>query len=167
MMRCHAWTSALIQNQRPMLLTRRQILASSVAMAGAIRFLPTTHATAAPEPRTDKLPLTAGTRTRPLGAARARRDAVGGVGVNKIRYMTGAMMRSNKSDGLGNEYRPGGGSFAGAIARWARVGSSWPVWRLTEEVGENAPPVARRATRPACGSCGSRWANIRRSATGA
>src|SRR5207245_3840832 len=45
------------------LLTRRQILASGVAMAVAIPFLPITRATAAPEPRTAKLRLTAGIRT--------------------------------------------------------------------------------------------------------
>ena len=49
MMLFHAWTSALTENQRPMLLTRRQILASSVAMAGTIPFLPITRASAAPE----------------------------------------------------------------------------------------------------------------------
>jgi FtsP/CotA-like multicopper oxidase with cupredoxin domain len=43
--------------------TRRQILASGVALAGAIPLLPTTRALAAPEPRTAALRLTAGTRT--------------------------------------------------------------------------------------------------------
>src|SRR5712672_3300947 len=51
------------ENERPTLLTRRQILASGVAMAGAIPFLPVTRATAAPETRSAKLRLTAGTRT--------------------------------------------------------------------------------------------------------
>jgi FtsP/CotA-like multicopper oxidase with cupredoxin domain len=51
------------ENEKPTLLTRRQILASSVAMAGAIPFLQTPRATAAPEPRPAKLRLTAGTRT--------------------------------------------------------------------------------------------------------
>jgi FtsP/CotA-like multicopper oxidase with cupredoxin domain len=51
------------ENEKPTLLTRRQILASGVAMAGTIPLLRTTPATAAPETRTAKLRLTAGTRT--------------------------------------------------------------------------------------------------------
>src|SRR3981081_3387690 len=60
------------ENERPMLLTRRQVLASGCAMAGAIPFLPTTRATAAPESRTPKLPLTAGTRTLAVNGKPAR-----------------------------------------------------------------------------------------------
>src|SRR5258707_6807697 len=60
------------ENERPTLLTRRQILASGVAMAGAIPFLPTTRATAAPETRTAKLRLTAGTRTLDVNGKPAR-----------------------------------------------------------------------------------------------
>jgi FtsP/CotA-like multicopper oxidase with cupredoxin domain len=52
-----------MKNEKPTLLTRRQVLASGAAMAGTIPFLPTTRAAAAPEPRTGKLRLTAGTRT--------------------------------------------------------------------------------------------------------
>jgi FtsP/CotA-like multicopper oxidase with cupredoxin domain len=56
-----------------MLLTRRQVLASGTAMAGAIPFLPTTRAAAAaPEPRTGKLRLTAGTRTLAVNGKPAR-----------------------------------------------------------------------------------------------
>jgi FtsP/CotA-like multicopper oxidase with cupredoxin domain len=60
------------ENERPTFLTRRQILASGVAMAGAIPFLPTTRATAAPETRTAKLRLTAGTRTLAVNGKPAR-----------------------------------------------------------------------------------------------
>src|SRR3979490_1903177 len=60
------------ENERPTLLTRRKILASGVAMAGAIPFLPTTRATAAPESRTAKLRLTAGTRTLAVNGKPAR-----------------------------------------------------------------------------------------------
>jgi FtsP/CotA-like multicopper oxidase with cupredoxin domain len=52
--------------------TRRQILASGVALAGAIPFLPTTRALAAPEPRTAALRLTAGTRTLAVNGKPAR-----------------------------------------------------------------------------------------------
>ena len=54
------------------LLTRRQILASGVAMAVTIPFLPITRATAAPEPRTAKLRLTAGIRTLDVNGKPAR-----------------------------------------------------------------------------------------------
>src|SRR4051812_49105480 len=42
--------AAMRENEKPTLLTRRQILASGVAMAGAIPFMPTARAAAAPEP---------------------------------------------------------------------------------------------------------------------
>ncbi len=46
----------------PHSVTRRQILASGVAMAGTIALLPITRAAATPEAPTAKLRLTAGTR---------------------------------------------------------------------------------------------------------
>src|SRR5712672_2084759 len=60
------------ENERSTRLTRRQILASGVAMAGAIPFLPITRATAAPEIPTAKLRLTAGTRTLAVNGKPAR-----------------------------------------------------------------------------------------------
>jgi FtsP/CotA-like multicopper oxidase with cupredoxin domain len=60
------------ENERPKLLTRRQIVASGVAMAGAIPFLPATRATAAPGTSTAKLRLTAGTRTLAVNGKPAR-----------------------------------------------------------------------------------------------
>src|SRR6266852_297212 len=57
---------------KPTLVTRRQILASGVAMAVTIPFLPITRATAAPEPRTAKLRLTAGIRTLAVNGKPAR-----------------------------------------------------------------------------------------------
>ena len=50
-------------NEKPTLLTRRRILASGVAMAGTIPFLPITRAAAGLEPGTDRLRLVAETRT--------------------------------------------------------------------------------------------------------
>src|SRR5262249_52481107 len=47
----------------PMLLTRRQVLASGLVAAGTMPYVPTTRAAAAPEPATTKLRLTADTRT--------------------------------------------------------------------------------------------------------
>src|SRR4030081_667086 len=60
------------ESENPTLLTRRQVLASGAAMAGTIPFLPTTRAAAAPEPRTGKLRLTAGTRTLAVNGKPAR-----------------------------------------------------------------------------------------------
>jgi hypothetical protein len=60
------------ENEKPTLLTRRQILASGAAMAGTIPLLPVTRAAAAPEPRTAKLRLTAGTRTLSVNGKPAR-----------------------------------------------------------------------------------------------
>jgi FtsP/CotA-like multicopper oxidase with cupredoxin domain len=51
------------RNEKPALLTRRQILASSAAMAAAIPFLTKERAAAAAEPRSTELRLTAGSRT--------------------------------------------------------------------------------------------------------
>ena len=61
-----------MKNEKPTLLTRRQVLASGAAMAGTIPFLPTTRAAAAPEPRTGKLRLTAGARTLAVNGKPAR-----------------------------------------------------------------------------------------------
>jgi hypothetical protein len=60
------------ENGTPTLLTRRQILASGVAMAGTISFVPIARAAAAPEPRTAKLRLTAGARTLAVNSKTAR-----------------------------------------------------------------------------------------------
>lgn len=60
------------ENAKPTLLTRRHILASGVAMAGTIPFLPITQAGAAPNPRTAKIRLTAGTRTLAVNGKAAR-----------------------------------------------------------------------------------------------
>src|SRR5882757_4592884 len=53
----------MTDKEKPALLTRRQILASGVAMAGAIPFLTEERAAAAPEPRAPKVRLIADTRT--------------------------------------------------------------------------------------------------------
>jgi FtsP/CotA-like multicopper oxidase with cupredoxin domain len=60
------------ENEKPTFLTRRQILASGVALAGTIPFLPIARSAAAPEPRTAKLRLTAGTRTLAVNGKPAR-----------------------------------------------------------------------------------------------
>src|SRR6266446_5353991 len=60
------------EDERPQLLTRRQILASSLAIAGTIPFLTKERAAAKPEPRTAALRLTAGTRTLAVNGKPAR-----------------------------------------------------------------------------------------------
>jgi FtsP/CotA-like multicopper oxidase with cupredoxin domain len=60
------------ENEKPTLITRRQILASGIAMAGTIPFLPIARAAAVPEPRTAKLRLTAGTRALSVNGKPAR-----------------------------------------------------------------------------------------------
>jgi FtsP/CotA-like multicopper oxidase with cupredoxin domain len=60
------------ENGRPALLSRRQILASSVAIAGAIPFLTKERAAAAPESRGAALRLTADTRTLDVNGKPAR-----------------------------------------------------------------------------------------------
>ena len=60
------------ENEKPTLLTRRQILASGIAMAGTIPFLPIARAAAAPEPGTTKLRLIAGSRTLAVNGKPAR-----------------------------------------------------------------------------------------------
>ena len=62
----------MTENEKATLRTRRQILASGVAIAGAMPFLPATRATAAPETRSAKLRLTAGTRTLAVNGKSAR-----------------------------------------------------------------------------------------------
>ena len=60
------------ENERRVLLTRRQILASSVAIAGTMPFLTKERAAAASEPRDAELRLTAGTRTLAVNGKAAR-----------------------------------------------------------------------------------------------
>jgi FtsP/CotA-like multicopper oxidase with cupredoxin domain len=59
-------------DERPTFLTRRQILASSIAIAGTIPFLTKERAAAAPEPRSAGVRLTAGTRTLAVNGKPAR-----------------------------------------------------------------------------------------------
>src|SRR5258708_10202394 len=63
---------AMRDNERPTRLTRRQVLASGVAIAGAISFLSITRATAAPEKRAANLRLTAGPGSRDVNGKPAR-----------------------------------------------------------------------------------------------
>src|SRR4030095_2181707 len=68
----HNGNTPLRERGKPTLLTRRQILASGLAMAGTIPFLPIMRALGAPDPRTAKLRLTAGIRTLAVNGKPAR-----------------------------------------------------------------------------------------------
>ena len=74
------------EDERPQLLTRRQILASSAAMAAAIPFLTKDRAAAAPETRDPALRLTAGTRTLAVNGKPAK--VFGLIGPNGIPGIT-------------------------------------------------------------------------------
>src|SRR6202158_2709811 len=60
------------ESEKPTLLSRRQILASGVAIAGTIPSLTKERPAAAPEPRNAALRLTAGTRTLAVNGKPAR-----------------------------------------------------------------------------------------------
>jgi FtsP/CotA-like multicopper oxidase with cupredoxin domain len=64
--------SAIREDDKPTLLTRRQLLASGAAMAGMIPLMPTGLAAVGPGPDSPKLRLTAGTRTLAVNGKPAR-----------------------------------------------------------------------------------------------
>jgi FtsP/CotA-like multicopper oxidase with cupredoxin domain len=123
------------ENERPTLLTRRQILASGVAMAGAVSFLPTTRATAAPEPRTAKLRLTAGTRTLDVHGKPAR--VFGLIGPNG---KAGITLAPGERFHVDLENRAGTSTIVhwhGQLPPWTQDGFPWP----------QTPPIPAGETR--------------------
>jgi FtsP/CotA-like multicopper oxidase with cupredoxin domain len=123
------------ENERPTLLTRRQILASGVAMAGAIPFLPATRATAAPETRTAKLRLTAGTRTLDVNGKPAR--VFGLIGPNG---KPGITLAPGERFHVDLENRAGTSAIVhwhGQLPPWTQDGFPWP----------QTPPIPAGETR--------------------
>jgi FtsP/CotA-like multicopper oxidase with cupredoxin domain len=117
-----------------MLLTRRQILASGVAMAGAIPFLPPARAAAAPERRAAKLRLTADTRTLAVNGKPAR--VFGLVGPDGKAGLTLSPDERFRVD-LAN--RSGTSTIVhwhGQLPPWKQDGFPWP----------QTPPIAAGAT---------------------
>ncbi|MET4279476.1 FtsP/CotA-like multicopper oxidase with cupredoxin domain [Bradyrhizobium sp. F1.2.2] len=121
--------------ENPTLLTRRQVLASGVAMAGAVLFLPTTRATAAPEPRTSKLRLTAGTRTLDVHGKPARVfDLVGPNGKPGITLSPGERFDVDLVNQAGTSTIV---HWHGQLPPWKQDGFPWP----------QTPPIPAGDTR--------------------
>src|SRR4030088_2943953 len=112
------------ENERPTLLTRRQILASSVAMAATIPFLTKDRAAAAPEPRTAALRLTAGTRTLDVNGKPAR--VFGLIGPNEKPGVTLAPGERFHVDLVKRAGTPTIIHWHGQLPPWRQDGFPWP-----------------------------------------
>src|SRR5712672_3343294 len=112
------------ENERPTLLTRRQILASGVAMAGAIPFLPVTRATAAPETDAAKLRLTAGTRILAVNGKPAR--VFGLIGPNGKPGITLSPGERFHVDLVNQAGTPTIIHWHGQLPPWTQDGFPWP-----------------------------------------
>src|SRR3989442_3767990 len=113
-----------------MLLTRRQILASGVAMAAATPFLPIRRAAAAPEPDTAKLRLTAGTRTLAVNGKSAR--VFGLIGPNGKPGITLSPGERFRVDLVNEAGTPTIVHWHGHLPPWTQDGFPWP----------QTPPIA-------------------------
>ena len=123
------------ENGRPTLLTRRQILASGVAMAGAIPFLQIARATAASELRTAKLRLTAGSRTLDVNGKPAR--VFGLIGPNEkpgVTLSPGERFRVDLVNQAGTSTIV---HWHGQLPPWRQDGFPWP----------QTPPIPAGDTR--------------------
>jgi FtsP/CotA-like multicopper oxidase with cupredoxin domain len=110
--------------ENPTLLTRRQILASGVAMAGTIPFLPITQAAAAPEPRDAKLRLTAGTRTLAVNGKPARAFSL--IGPNGKPGITLSPSERFHVDLVNQAGVPTVIHWHGQLPPWTQDGFPWP-----------------------------------------
>jgi FtsP/CotA-like multicopper oxidase with cupredoxin domain len=110
------------ENEVRTLLTRRQILASGVAMAGAIHLLPITRAAAAPEPA--ELRLTAGTRTLAVNGKPAR--VFGLVGPNGKPGITLSPNERFRVDLVNEAGTPTIIHWHGQLPPWTQDGFPWP-----------------------------------------
>jgi len=112
------------ENERPTLLTRRQILASGVAIAAAIPFVTKQRAAAAPESRTAGLRLTAGTRTLAVNGKPARVfGLVGPDGNPGITLSSGEQFRVDVVNQSGT---PTLVHWHGQLPPWKQDGFPWP-----------------------------------------
>ena len=112
------------ENEKLTRLTRRQILASGVAMAGTIPFLPITRASAAPETRTAKLRLIAGTRTLDVNGKPAR--VFGLVGPNGKPGITLSPGERFDVDLVNQADTPTIIHWHGQLPPWREDGFPWP-----------------------------------------
>jgi FtsP/CotA-like multicopper oxidase with cupredoxin domain len=121
--------------KKPTLLTRRQILSSGVAIAGAIPFLPMRRATAAPETRTAGLRLTAGTRTLDVNGKPAR--VFGLVGPNEKPGITLSPSERFHVDLVNRAATSTIVHWHGQLPPWMQDGFPWP----------QTPPISAGDTR--------------------
>src|SRR5258705_12903998 len=124
------------ENKKPTLRNRRQILASGVAMAGAIPFLQMPRAIAAPEPRTAELRLTAGSRTLDVNGKPAR--VFGLVGPNEkpgVTLSPGERFRVDLVNQAGTSTIV---HWHGQLPPWRQDGFPWP----------QTPPIPAGDTPP-------------------
>src|SRR6202171_710424 len=112
------------ENEWPTLLTRRQILASGVAIAGAIPFLTKQRAAAAAEPRAAELRLTAGTRTLAVNGKPARVfGLIGPNGKPGITLSPGERFRRDLVNQAGTSTIV---HWHGQLPPWRQDGFPWP-----------------------------------------
>src|SRR3981189_179191 len=123
------------ENERRVLLTRRQILASSVAIAGTIPFLTKERAAAASEPRDAELRLTAGTRTLDVNGKPTRVfGLVGPNGNPGITLSPGARFHVDLVNEAGTSTIL---HWHGQLPPWTQDGFPWP----------QTPPIPAGETR--------------------
>jgi FtsP/CotA-like multicopper oxidase with cupredoxin domain len=123
------------ENEGPTLLTRRQILASGVAIAGTIPFVTKERAAAAAEPRVTKLRLTAGTRTLAVNGKPAR--VFGLVGPNGSPGITLSPGERFHVDLVNQAGTPTLVHWHGQLPPWKEDGFPWP----------QTPPIPAGDTR--------------------
>ena len=120
------------ESEKPARLTRRQILASGAAMAGAIPFLPIMRSAAAPEPRT----LTASTRTLAVNGKPARAFAlIGPNGKSGITLSPGDRFHVDLVNQAGESTIV---HWHGQLPPWKQDGFPWP----------QTPPIAMGDAQP-------------------
>src|ERR1700726_187989 len=112
------------ENEKSTLPTRRQILASGVAMAGTLAFLPGAPAVAAPDPGAIKLRLTAGTRTLAVNGKPAR--VFGLVGPNGKPGITLSPNERFRVDLVNEAGLPTIIHWHGQLPPWTQDGFPWP-----------------------------------------
>jgi FtsP/CotA-like multicopper oxidase with cupredoxin domain len=118
----------------PTLSTRRQILASGAALAGTIPLLPITRAIASPQSVSEKLLLTAGTRTIEVSGKPAR--VFGLTGPNDKPGITLAPDKRFRVDLVNRAGTPTIIHWHGQLPPWQQDGFPWP----------QTPPIAAGQT---------------------
>src|SRR5258705_4973126 len=112
------------ENERPTLLTRRQILASGAAIAGTVPFMTKGRAAAAPEPGTAVLRLPAGTRTLAVnGKSRRVCSLIGPNGNPGLTLSPGERFHVDLVNQAGTSTLV---HWHGQVPPWTQDGFPWP-----------------------------------------